>query len=73
MEVALIDGMPDEQFESFVRKYAELFIKGGEVKSAAKTSDQINVSFKIGKKELFISMHLWDPPTGINESHSGTM
>jgi len=73
MEMALLDCMPDAMFEDFAKKYVALFIKGGEVKSAAKTSDQLNVTFTIGKKEVFISMLLWDPPTGNNESKSGTV
>jgi len=73
MEVALLDCMPDELFESFIKNYAALFIRGGVVKSAVKTSDQLYATFKIGEKELYVSMLLWDSPKGNNESKSGTV
>jgi len=72
MEMALLDCMPDAMFEDFAKKYAELFIKGGVVKSAGKTSEQLNVTFTIGEKELYVSMLLWDSSTG-NKSKSGTV
>jgi len=72
MEVALLDCMPDELFEDFAKKYAASFIKGGVVKSAAKTSEQLNATFTIGEKELYVSMLLWDSSAG-NKSKSGTL
>jgi len=42
------------------------------VKSAGKTSEQLNVTFTIGEKELYVSMLLWDSSAG-NKSKSGTV
>jgi len=58
MEVALLDAIPEEKFESFIRKYVDMFIEGGRITSLDKRRNQFTITVRIGDNELFIHMGL---------------